>query len=70
MRILRATRVADVLAASALFDQPARPDWAARFLDSPGRHLLLAYVDEVPAGMVTLGRDDLPHYPAFAGGAR
>lgn len=53
MWIRRVTDVADVLAASALFDHQPRVDWSARFLDSPGHHLLLAYVDEVPAGMIT-----------------
>lgn len=53
MRIRRVTDVADVLKASALFDNPPRADWSARFLDSPGHHLILAYVDESPAGMIT-----------------
>ncbi|HEY1487096.1 MAG TPA: GNAT family N-acetyltransferase [Micromonosporaceae bacterium] len=53
MEIRRVTEVADVLAASAHFDGPARPDWAADFLAAPNHHLLVAYVDGVPAGMVT-----------------
>lgn len=53
MEIRRITAVEDVLAASDLFDHPVRPDWAARFLDSAGHHLLVAYLDGVPAGMVT-----------------
>ena len=47
---------AKVLAASHLFDGPARPDATARFLAEPGHHLLLAYEDDGPdrpVGMVT-----------------
>ncbi len=32
-----------VLAASPLFDDPARPDATARFLAEPGHHLFVAY---------------------------
>jgi ribosomal-protein-alanine N-acetyltransferase len=53
MRIRRVSTVEDVIAAEALFDGPARPDWAARFLTGTGHHLLVAYVDAAPAGMVT-----------------
>jgi ribosomal protein S18 acetylase RimI-like enzyme len=53
MEIRRATEVSQIVAASTLFDHPARPDWSQRFLGSPGHHLLLAYVDGMPAGMVT-----------------
>lgn len=53
MRIRQATGVADILAAGALFDHPVKADWSARFLKSPGHHLLLAYMDDTPAGMVT-----------------
>ena len=45
-----------VIAASHLFDGPAKPDATARFLAEPGHHLLLAYDDGVPdrpVGMVT-----------------
>lgn len=42
-----------MLAASDLFDVPARPEWALRFLREPGHHLLVAYVGAEPAGMVT-----------------
>jgi len=52
-RISRVTTVADVIAAQDLFDGPARPDWAQRFLTEPGHHLLVAYVDDQPVGMVT-----------------
>ncbi|WP_117208343.1 GNAT family N-acetyltransferase [Allorhizocola rhizosphaerae] len=51
--IERVTDVSAVLEASALFDAPARVEWAARFLAQPGHHLLVAYVDGQPAGMVT-----------------
>ena len=53
MDIRRLTDVADVLAASALFDGPALPEWAADFLAAPRHHLLVAYVDGTPAGMIT-----------------
>ena len=57
MRIRRVSDVDDVMAAGHLFDSPTRPDLAARFLASPGHHLLVAYGDgdggEVPVGMVT-----------------
>jgi ribosomal protein S18 acetylase RimI-like enzyme len=42
-----------LMAASHLFDSPARPDAAIRFLAEPGHHLLLALVDGVPAGFVS-----------------
>jgi ribosomal protein S18 acetylase RimI-like enzyme len=53
MNIRRATTVDEVLAATALFDGPARSDWAATFLTSQGHHLFLAYVDDRPVGMIT-----------------
>jgi len=31
-----------LLAASGLFDQPVRPEWAQRFLSTDGHHLVLA----------------------------
>jgi GNAT superfamily N-acetyltransferase len=49
-------RIADVEAieaGAALFDSAPRPDAARRFVAEPGHHLLIAYVDGVPAGMVT-----------------
>ncbi|MYS78753.1 GNAT family N-acetyltransferase [Streptomyces sp. SID5474] len=51
--IRRVTTVADVIAAGDLFDDPVRPDWAARFLGEAGHHILLAYVGATPVGMVT-----------------
>jgi len=47
---------AEVLAASHLFDGPAKADATARFLAAPGHHLLLAYDGDDPdrpVGMVT-----------------
>ena len=47
---------AEVLAASHLFDGPAKADATARFLAAPGHHLLLAYDEDDPdrpVGMVT-----------------
>ncbi len=51
--IRRVTRAADVIDAETLFDGPARPEWAARFLAEPGHHLLVAYRGAEPAGFVT-----------------
>jgi ribosomal protein S18 acetylase RimI-like enzyme len=51
--IRRAAAVDEVVAASHLLDHPAKPEWAQRFLVSPGHHLLLAYVDGFPAGFVS-----------------
>jgi len=51
--VRRITDPADVYAAAALFDDAPREDATLRFLREPGHHLLLAYVDGVPAGMVT-----------------
>ena len=42
-----------VVAASGCFDHTPRPDATDLFLRSPDHHLLLAYVDDQPAGMVT-----------------
>ncbi|QGV80573.1 GNAT family N-acetyltransferase [Streptomyces ficellus] len=53
MEIRRATTVAELVAAQHLYDGPARPGWAARFLAAPGHLMLIAYVDGVPAGMVS-----------------
>jgi ribosomal protein S18 acetylase RimI-like enzyme len=44
---------ADVRAARACFDHEPRPDATERFLRTPNHHLLLAYVDGEPVGMVT-----------------
>jgi ribosomal protein S18 acetylase RimI-like enzyme len=53
MDIRRIGSPGPVLAAGHLFDDPPRPDATARFLAAEGHHLLLAYVDEAPVGMVT-----------------
>ncbi|MEU8459681.1 GNAT family N-acetyltransferase [Streptomyces sp. NPDC029003] len=53
MDIRRADTPAELQAAEGLFDGPAREEWSRRFLDSPGHLMLIAYVDGVPAGMVS-----------------
>ncbi|MGW2558980.1 N-acetyltransferase family protein [Streptomyces sp. NPDC001514] len=53
MEIRRATTVAELIAAEHLYDGPARPEWAERFLAAPGHLMLIAYVDGAPAGMVS-----------------
>ena len=42
-----------VVAAQQLFDGPARAEATARFLEEPGSHLLVGYVDGEPAGFVS-----------------
>jgi ribosomal protein S18 acetylase RimI-like enzyme len=53
MEIRRATSVAEIIAAQGLFDGPARVGASERFLAEPGHHLLLAYEDGKPVGMIT-----------------
>ncbi|MFJ9340804.1 GNAT family N-acetyltransferase [Streptomyces sp. NPDC101733] len=53
MEIRRARTAAELVAAEGLFDGPVRPDWSERFLASSGHLMLIAYVDGVPAGMVS-----------------
>ncbi|MBD3576855.1 MULTISPECIES: GNAT family N-acetyltransferase [Streptomyces] len=53
MEILRATTVAELQAAEGLFDGPAPLGRCERFLSAPGHVMLIAYVDGVPAGMVS-----------------
>lgn len=53
MEIRRITQVAAVEAAGHLFDAPPRRGAAERFLADERHHLLIAYVDDIPAGMVT-----------------
>ncbi|MFG2879220.1 GNAT family N-acetyltransferase [Streptomyces sp. NPDC048337] len=53
MDIRRAVTPAEIAAAESLFDGPVREEWSARFLGAPGHLMLIAYVDGVPAGMVT-----------------
>lgn len=42
-----------VLAAGHLFDDVPVEEWTASFLGRDGHHLLIAYVDQTPAGFVT-----------------
>ena len=51
--IRRITDPAEVHAAAALFDDTPRVDATERFLSEPGHHLLIAFVDGEPVGMVT-----------------
>ncbi|MFH8435834.1 GNAT family N-acetyltransferase [Streptomyces sp. NPDC018007] len=53
MDVRRATAVTELLAAGHLFDAPPREEWAARFLAADGHALLIAYVEDVPAGFVS-----------------
>jgi GNAT superfamily N-acetyltransferase len=52
MEIRRITQAEAVQAAGHLFDAAVRPGPAERFLAEERHHLLIAYVDGVPAGMV------------------
>ena len=42
-----------VLAAPHLFDEPPRREWSESFLRRDGNHLLVAYIDDEPAGFVS-----------------
>jgi ribosomal protein S18 acetylase RimI-like enzyme len=53
LAIRRAETVTDVMAASALLDAPARGGPTRRFLSQADHHLLIAYADGEPAGMVS-----------------
>jgi ribosomal protein S18 acetylase RimI-like enzyme len=53
MEIRRITRVEAVRDAGHLFDASPRPDATERFLADEHHHLLIAYIDDVPAGMIT-----------------
>lgn len=53
LEIHRAATVADLTAAEHLFDHPVRPEWAERFLTSPGHHLFLAREGADPVGFVS-----------------
>jgi ribosomal protein S18 acetylase RimI-like enzyme len=45
---------ADAVAdAGSLFDHRPRPSWTQRFLEQPGHHLAIAYVEGEPAGFVS-----------------
>lgn len=53
MDIRRATTTDELLTASHLYDGPATPKWAARFLAASGHVMLIAYVDGAPVGFVS-----------------
>ncbi|SED95464.1 Acetyltransferase (GNAT) family protein [Streptomyces sp. TLI_105] len=53
MEIRRVTQVEAVNAAGHLFDAAPEQKATERFLADERHHLLIAYVDDVPAGMVT-----------------
>ncbi len=53
MEIRHITRVEAVQDAGHLFDVPPLPGATERFLADERHHLLIAYVDDAPAGMVT-----------------
>lgn len=53
MEIRRITRFEEVGAAGLLFDAPPRPEATREFLSDQRHHLLIAYVEGVPAGMIT-----------------
>ncbi|MFF2848767.1 GNAT family N-acetyltransferase [Streptomyces sp. NPDC058001] len=53
MEIRRITQVEAVNAAGHLFDTTPRQEATEQFLADARHHLLIAYVDDTPAGMVT-----------------
>ncbi|WP_407991474.1 hypothetical protein [Kitasatospora sp. CMC57] len=53
MEIRRVTQVEAVKDAGHLFDDPPLQEATERFLADERHHLLIACVDDVPAGMVT-----------------
>lgn len=53
MEIRRATTVGELVAVQHLYDSPARPEWAERFLAAPGHLMLIAYAEGAPAGFVS-----------------
>ncbi|GAA2892663.1 GNAT family N-acetyltransferase [Streptomyces mexicanus] len=53
MEIRRITRAEAVQDAGHLFDVSPLPEATERFLADERHHLLIAYVDDAPAGMVT-----------------
>ena len=53
MKVRRLERTEEVLAASALFDEPARHAEAERFVAMPGHFIFVAYEDGTPAGFVS-----------------
>jgi GNAT superfamily N-acetyltransferase len=53
MEIRRISEPAAVAAAGHLFDALPQAESTQRFLRDEGHHLLIAYVDDVPAGLIT-----------------
>jgi ribosomal protein S18 acetylase RimI-like enzyme len=53
LRWLTADDAEAIVAASHLFDGPARRDWAERFLAEPTHHICLAYAAGEPIGFVS-----------------
>jgi len=53
IRAIQPGQAGAVVAAGHLFDSPPELAVAERFLVTPGHHLLIAYVDETPAGFVS-----------------
>jgi ribosomal protein S18 acetylase RimI-like enzyme len=53
MDIRRICDIDAVMAAGQLFDSPPQLAATRRFLTADGHHLLIAYIDDVPAGMIT-----------------
>jgi ribosomal protein S18 acetylase RimI-like enzyme len=53
MRDLSEADEATMISLSHLFDGPARPDASRRFANERGHHLLVAFVDDEPAGFVS-----------------
>ena len=53
MEIRRISQFEDVKLAGHLFDEPPKEQATERFLADAGHHLLIAYLDGRPAGMVT-----------------
>ena len=52
MEIRYATVADEAMAATSLFDHPARREWAEKFLDQPGHHLYLAWDGDEVVGFV------------------
>lgn len=52
-QIRRATSAEEILAASRLLDNPAKPEWAQRFLTEPAHHLLLAWIEDKAVGFIS-----------------
>ncbi|MBL7254539.1 GNAT family N-acetyltransferase [Paractinoplanes lichenicola] len=53
MRIERITQATAIHAAAGLFDAPPLPGATERFLAAEGHHLLIAYDDDRPVGMIS-----------------